>query len=107
MPLAESYTFKPKSIPAYFDALLDARPPERFSIKFLENLGFTSTNDRLFVGVLKDLGFLTSDGVPQQRYFEYLDKSQAPKILATAIREAYSDLFAIIRTANELAVDDV
>ena len=72
MPLPNSYTFKPNAIPAYFDAMLDAQPPARFSVKFLENLGFTSTNDRLFVGILKELGFLNSDGAPQQRYYDFL-----------------------------------
>jgi Family of unknown function (DUF5343) len=57
MALPESYTLKPGSIPAYFDAMLDAQPPDRFSVKFLENLGFTSTNDRLFIGILNALNF--------------------------------------------------
>ena len=52
MALPDSYTLKTGSLPAYFDAMLDAQPPERFSVKFLENLGFTSTNDRLFIGIL-------------------------------------------------------
>jgi hypothetical protein len=39
MTLPDSYTWKPNSIPAYFDAMLDAQLPERFSLKFLENLG--------------------------------------------------------------------
>ncbi|MGB6193749.1 MAG: DUF5343 domain-containing protein, partial [Terracidiphilus sp.] len=84
--LAESYTLKPNAIPAYFDAMLDAQPPERFSLKFLENLGFTSTNDRLFIGILKDLGFLNSDGVPQSRYFQFLDRSIAKQVLAAGSR---------------------
>ncbi|MFA6546326.1 MAG: DUF5343 domain-containing protein [Limisphaerales bacterium] len=107
MPLPDSYTVKPNSIQAYFDAILNAQPPERFSIKFLENLGFTSTNDRLFVGVLKDLGFLTNDGVPQQRYFEFLDRSQSKSVLAAGIKDSFSDLFAVNKNANELSVDDV
>jgi hypothetical protein len=107
MSLPDSYTQKPGSIPAYFDAVLDAQPPERFSMKFLENLGFTSTNDRLFVGILKDLGFLTADGVPQQRYFEFMDRSQARVVLADGIRDAFSDLFAVNTKANELTTDDV
>ncbi len=77
MALPDSYTFKPGAIPAYFDALLDAEAPERFSIKFLEHLGFTSTNDRLLIGVLKELGFLNADGAPQQRYYEFLDRSRS------------------------------
>lgn len=107
MALPDSYTLKPGAIPAYFDSIINAQPPERFTVKFMENLGFTSTNDRLFIGVLKELGFLTNDGVPQQRYFEFLDKSQAPKVLAAGIREAYSDLFAINRAANELPAEEV
>ena len=81
MPLPDSYTLKPSAIPAYFDAILDAHPPERFSVKFLENLGFTGTNDRLFVGILKELGFLNADGTPQQRYFEFMDRSRSKQVL--------------------------
>jgi hypothetical protein len=72
MGLPDSYTLKPNAVPAYFDAILSAQPPERFSVKFLEHLGFTSTNDRLFIGILKDIGFLNRDGGPQPRYFEFL-----------------------------------
>ena len=94
-------------IPAYFDGMLAAQPPERFSLKFLENLGFTSTNDRLFIGILKELDFLSADGVPQKAYFEFLDRSQSKRVLAEAIRRMYADLFAINKKANALAVDDV
>jgi Family of unknown function (DUF5343) len=107
MSLPDSYTQKPGAIPAYFDSVLDAQPPDRFSIKFLENLGFTSTNDRLFVGILKDLGFLNADGTPQQRYYDFMDRSQARLIVADGVREAYADLFAVNTKANELAPADV
>jgi hypothetical protein len=107
MALPDSYTLKPSAIPAYFDAILDAHPPDRFSVKFLENLGFTSTNDRLFVGILKELGFLNADGTPQQRYFEFMDRSRSKQVLAEEIREAYSELFAINKKANELSVDEI
>lgn len=106
MALPDSYTMKVGSIPAYFDALLDAQPPERFSLKFLENLGFTSTNDRLFIGILKDLGFLNRDGQPQQRYFEFMDRTRAKYVLAEGVREAYADLFAINTKANEFSAQD-
>jgi hypothetical protein len=86
--------------------MLDAQPPERFSVKFLENLGFTSTNDRLFIGILKDLGFLNRDGMPQQRYFDFLDRDRSKVVLADGIREAYSDLFAVNTKANEYTISD-
>jgi hypothetical protein len=107
MNLAESYTLKPGAIPAYFDAMLDAQPPERFSVKFIENLGFNSTNDRLFIGILKDLGFLNRDGAPQARYFEFLDRSQSKQMVAAGIRDAFAELFAINTRANDLSVEDV
>jgi len=107
MGLPDSYTVKPGSIPAYFDAILNAEAPERFSIKFLESLEFKSTNDRPIVGILKDLGFLDTDGVPKQRYYEFLDRSQSGKVLAEAIREAYSDLFAVNKEAHKLSTGEV
>jgi hypothetical protein len=106
MQLPDSYTIKISAIPAYFDAMLDAQPPERFSVKFLENLGFTSTNDRLFIGILKSLGFLNQDGTPQSRYFEFLDKSRSKQVLATGIKESFAGLFAINVRANEMSADE-
>ena len=107
MALPESYTLKPNSIPAYFDTMLDAQPPERFSYKFLENLGFTSTNDRLFIGILKDIGFITRDGAPQSRYFEFLDRPRAKQVVAAGVKDAFADLFAININANQLSAEEV
>lgn len=104
MALPDSYTLKTGSMQEYFEAIQNAQPPERFSVKFLENLGFTSTNDRLFIGILKDLGFLNRDGNPQQRYFDFLDRSRSKQVLAEGIREAFVDLFAVNTKANELTV---
>jgi hypothetical protein len=107
MALPNSYTLKPGAIPAYFDALLQAEAPQRFSIKFLEGLEFKSANDRLLIGLLKDLGFLDADAVPTKRYYEFLDRSQSQKVLAAAIREAYSDLFAVNKDAHKLSIEEV
>ena len=105
MALPNSYTIKTGAIPAYFEAILGAEAPDRFSIKFLGNLEFTSSNDRLIIGVLKELGFLNTDGVPTDRYYQFLDKSQSWNILADGIKEAYADLFAVNKDANKLDVE--
>jgi hypothetical protein len=73
----------------------------------LGNLGYKSTNDRKFIGILKSLNFLDADGKPTQRYYEFLDLSQSEKVLAEAIREAYSDLFSINKDAHTLNTDQV
>jgi len=96
---------KTGGIPGYFDAIQGAEAPERFSIKFLQDLGFSSSNDRLLIGILKDLGFLNADGVPQERYFQYLDKDNAGYALAEGIREAFGDLFTVNKEAHKLDVD--
>lgn len=107
MALPDTYTVKAGSIPDYFEAMLNAEAPDRFSQKFLVDLEFKSTNDRLIIGILKELGFIDTDGIPTQRYFEFLDRSQAPKILAEGIKEAYSDLFTVNKEANKLSAEEV
>lgn len=107
MTLPNSYTLKPGAIPDYFEAMLNAQPPERFSQKFMEGLGFSSSNDRLFIAVLKELGFLTSDGAPTERYFDFLDRSLSQMIVADGIRTAFGDLFAVNTQAQNLNADEV
>ena len=107
MGLAQSYSIKYNALGTFFNALHEAEAPERFSNKFLEHLGFTSTNDRAFITILKDLGFLDSDGKPTDIYYQFLDKSQSEKVLAKAIKEAYSDLFKVNKNAQDLSADEV
>ena len=90
-----------------FAAIRGAQAPERFSTRFLASLGFKSAQDRLFISVLKSLGFLSSAGAPQDRFFQYLDETQSEKVLAEAIRDAYSDLFQINKNAHELSKSEV
>lgn len=107
LALPDSYTVKPGSIPAYFDALLNADAPDRVTVRFLENLEFKSTNDRAFIGILKSLGFIDTDGVPTERYFQFLDRSQASRVVAEGVRDAFGDLFAVHKAAHGLSTDEV
>lgn len=96
-----------KNLPSFLTAIQSAKAPERFTAKFLSQLEFTSSNDRLYLGVLKGLGFIDESGVPTKRYYAFLDQSESGKVLAEAIREAYEDLFAINKKAQDLSHDDV
>ena len=107
MALPDSYTVKPNSISAYFEAMLNAEAPERFTQTFLENLEFKSTNDRLLIKILKDLGFVDTDGVPIDRYFDFLDRSRSERVVAEGIREAYAELFTVNTNAQELTLPEV
>lgn len=94
-------------IPAYFDAMLTAKAPEKFTIKFFETLGFTSSYDRLFINVLKSIGLLDDLGAPTNEYFEFLDQSKSKIIIADGIRKGYSDLFQINKNAQTMTKVEV
>ncbi|HVU87716.1 MAG TPA: DUF5343 domain-containing protein [Pirellulales bacterium] len=102
-----NYLVKTGNAEEFFNALRTAKAPERFTTRFLKDLEFSSSNDRLYIGVLKGLGFLDDNGVPQQRYFNFLDQAQSAAVLAEAIEDAYADLFAINRAAQTLEVEEV
>lgn len=107
MALPEQYLLTTKNLDAIFNSLLNAQAPPKFTNKFLEQLEFKSTNDRLFIGVLKFLEFIDASGIPQERYFKFLDKTQSKLILAEAIKDAYSDLFTVNVKANEMSANEV
>jgi len=96
-----------KNLQGILNAIQSAQAPEKFTQAFLESLEFKSTPDRLIIGVLKSLRFLDDSGRPTERYFRFLDQTQAARVLAEGIRDAYQDLFKVNTKANELAKQDV
>lgn len=107
MAISRAYLTSFKNIPGIFTAIQSAQAPPKFTTRFLEGLGFKNPADRLIIGVLKGLGFLAGGGEPTKRYFEFLDQTQAPRVLADGIREAYGDLFQINTKAQELSGAEV
>ncbi len=107
MALMTAYLVTTKNLDAFLNSILSAKAPERFNNKFLESLDFSSSNDRLFIGLLKGLNFIDDAGVPKQRYFDFLDQTQSKRVLAQAITEAYEDLFRVNTKAYQLGEDDV
>jgi len=101
MALTDAYLAQVKNIHQILEALRQAKPPDRFTHKFLESLDFKSTNDRPIVGVLKALGFLDESGTPKQPYFDYLDDEKHKVVLAEGIRRAYDDLFKLNTEADK------
>ena len=107
MALTTSYLTSVKNFEGIMNSILGARAPERFTNKFLEDLGYKSSNDRLILGVLKSLGLLNDTGEPTQRYYDFLDQTQSKKVIATGIQEAYEDLFYLKRDAQNMSQEEV
>jgi hypothetical protein len=102
MAVTAPYLLTTKNLEAFFNAIQSAKAPERFTNRFLTDLDFNSSNDRLFIGMLKALGFIDDSGAPTDRYFAFLDQSSSAIVLADAIREAYGDLFTLNVNAHKL-----
>jgi hypothetical protein len=107
MSLPTAYLTSQKNLKSIFEAMQAAQAPKKFTISFLESLGFKNTSDRLIIGVLKSLGFLTPAGEPTTRYYEFLDQTQSNRVLADGVRDAYADLFQVNTRANELSNTEV
>src|SRR5205807_10476144 len=58
MALPSAYLTSFKNVDAILAAIQAAQAPPRFTQKFLEGLGFANANDRLFINILKAIGFL-------------------------------------------------
>lgn len=107
MAITNSYLTSTKNLESIINSVINAKAPERFTNKFLEDLGYKSSNDRLIIGMFKALGLLDDNGQPLQRYYEFLDQTQTGRIIAIGIEEAYEDLFNLRKDAQNLTNEEV
>ena len=107
MALTNAYLQTTKNLQSIINSVVSAKAPERFTNKFLEDLGFKSSNDRLYIGLFKALGLLDENSAPTSRYHQLLDQAETGKVLAMGIQEAYEDLFALRKDAYKLTIDEV
>lgn len=107
MAIPSQYLTSTRNLKGILDAIGGAQAPKKFTFSFLERLGFKSSSDRLIIGVLKALGFLTPAAEPTNRYFRFLDGSQSKTVLGEALQDAYSDLFQVNKKAYELSRADL
>lgn len=94
-----------KNLNAILDKIQHAGVPEAFGYDFLRDLGFTSSNDRSVVKVLKYIGMLDSSGRPQTSYREFTNHTKAKGILAGRLRTAFDDLFLAHKNAQDMSVE--
>lgn len=89
------------------DKIQNAGVPEVFNIDFLKDLGFTSSNDRPVIKLLKYLGLLDASGRPQTAYREFVDHTKAKKVLASRLRVAFDDLYLSDKVAHTRTVESL
>ena len=96
-----------KNLHAILDKVQHAAVPDAFGYDFLSDLGFTSSNDRSVVKLMKYLGFLDSSGRPQTSYREFVNPSKTKVVLAERLRSAYNDLYVSNKKAQEITVEQL
>jgi hypothetical protein len=85
-------------IPKLFAAIREAAVPPKFTQDFLNDvLNLKSSSYRPMISLMKKLGFVDQANVPTQAYRDFRDPTQAGRVMAERMREAYRALF----NANE------
>lgn len=70
-------------------------------------MGFTASNDRAIIRILKELGFLNDNGTPTEKYDLLKDPASWRYVLADQIRELYSELYAIDTNIHKPSDDEI
>ncbi|MBF0169865.1 MAG: DUF5343 domain-containing protein [Nitrospinae bacterium] len=101
MGLTKRYVVVYGKFPKFFEELSKGQAPQQFSAQHLKDLGYTSSNDRALIPLLKDLGFLSKDGTPTARYHEFRNSHKSKSVLGESLREAYQDIFTLRKHPDE------
>lgn len=77
----------------------DIGVPEKFTLKTLKSLGFTSSNDERFVPAIKFIGLLNQAGQPTDLWKEA--RANLGRAIAKGVRAGYADLFQQYPNAHQ------
>lgn len=99
--MIKRYLNSVSKVQAIMDKIIAGTAPEKFTTAHLKTIGFGASNDRAIVPLLKDLGFLSTEGVPTQRYHDYRNSARSAHVLGEALKEAYPEIFHITETPSQ------
>lgn len=101
------YMLSNNKIKPILDAVQVSAKPTKFTHEFLKNLGFTSSNDRAVIPLLRKLGFLNENGAPTEYYDDLRDASNRGRVIAERMKELYSDLYTINTEIHKASDDEI
>lgn len=100
------YTTVTGKISTLFEKIKQVGQPDKVTLTWLKSVGFTSTNDRSLVALLKFVDFLDDSGSPTARWLDYRG-ANGEQVLAEGIRQGYSELFTIYPNAFSQSDQDL
>lgn len=80
--------------------------PDKVNRPYLKSIGYKSSNDVPIIRVFKSIGFITKNNIPTQRFREFRTEKSG-QIMASSIKEAYSELFKIYPEPYKQSRDDL
>jgi hypothetical protein len=106
MAEAPSYTTVPGRISDLLKKIRDTGVPPKATNDWLKSVGFTNSNDRTLVRVLRQIGFVDGSGVPQPAWREYRG-SDHRNVLGRALVLGYDTLYAMYPDAHSRPTTDL
>lgn len=94
-----AYTTTPKKIEAFLDKIQEVGVPSKATQAWLTSIGFTSTNDRSLLSIMRQIGFVDSTGKPTAAWEEFRGGNR--KALAKAIEQGYQPMYAVYSNAHK------
>ena len=100
------YTTVTGKIKPLLSKIREVGVPPNATQKWLKSIGFTSSNDASLLTVLRFIGLIDASGTPSEVWKKYRGAHHG-QVLANAIRQGYSDLFAVYPDANSRAAGEI
>lgn len=107
--MADSYPYilTNNKIDAILSKIRSAAKPSKFTYEFLKQLGFSSSNDRAIIPLLKKLGFILEDGAPTDYYGRLRDTTDWQFVLGERMQDLYKDLYNVDTEIHKKSDDEV
>lgn len=88
-----AYTYVPGKLKEFLTKLRTLGVPNKVTTKWMESIGYKSSNDRSMMVVLQQIQFVDSSNVPTERWVSFRGANYR-QVLADAIVNGYIELFA-------------
>lgn len=107
--MADSYPYMltNNKIDPIFSKIRSAAKPNKFTYEFLKQLGFSSSNDRAVIPLLKKLGFISEDGAPTEYYDRLRDTTDWQFVIGERMNDLYKDLYNVDTEIHKKSDDEV
>lgn len=94
-----AYTYVPGKLKEFLTKLRTLGVPNKVTTKWMESIGYKSSNDRSMMVVLQQIQFVDASNVPTERWVSFRGANYR-QVLADAIVNGYAELFTTYPDAH-------